>query len=612
MKQFTSPGESGSRRTAQRPTGAAPHALTAYSDVDFAVGPRPPQAVRVESPEPLGAVYHDLVDLQPQPAQTRPAIFAALGDPLPAPDPETGVRHYLPYAYLDTEDGTTVMGARDPLTLQWRETSPELLLSRGPALQRVAQTNTWRSDSSGGSSASSTSVSQSSSASSLAQSPSFSSLAPMMNNVTLATATRIDPVWNIDLYKLPVGAAPAPTLSFPEKKSIMIGADHYVMDTYYGDTSTKAPYRKTDSKLYSVDSNGELSESGHIEPNGVFKINGKGSYVQFGTGFCEVLFDNATQRWKVVGASTSARPDIYIEMGHAPDKWVPALAVDRVPELFQSARDIKTNTTRTGPVDLIDHPVDKQVYAYMQTYLRQIIGCCEPSILGAPVQQKGKLIDEYIWRHGYPYDCLSSIVDAVKTQQPLPPGLPAFDAFQGLATVTCSKSGGFNVAGIYNELHLRYPDRERSAAERLLLTAWKARKDARQTREQGALNEQMYEARLTQDGYVRLPGGTYGGGQNGFDLVFKGPAGNIYILEVKHVGSAQNRPGTVMLGSITAAYQMTNTWIARVLSVSDTHSDAYKHIVSASNKGQLFKLLGTTTPDGTLILFKIDMSPVDF
>lgn len=124
----------------------------------------------------------------------------------------------------------------------------------------------------------------------------------------------------------------------------------------------------------------------------------------------------------------------------------------------------------------------------------------------------------------------------------------------------------------------------------------------------------MYEARLTEDGYRLLEGGTYGGGQNGFDRVFEGPAGNIYIiLEAKHVSKTPS--GTLSnasMGWINEARQMSDKWVCKVLASADPKTPAHKAVSGAMKRGQLFKLLGTTTEEGKLIMFKIDMSFMEF
>jgi len=57
---------------------------------------------------------------------------------------------------------------------------------------------------------------------------------------------------------------------------------------------------------------------------------------------------------------------------------------------------------------------------------------------------------------------------------------------------------------------------------------------------------------------------------------------------------------------------MTNTWVHNVLKSSDPNLPAAQRVFEAMSNGQLFKLLGVTTPEGKLYIFKIDMSPVDF
>ncbi|KTC56688.1 hypothetical protein AO262_03070 [Pseudomonas fluorescens ABAC62] len=259
----------------------------------------------------------------------------------------------------------------------------------------------------------------------------------------------------------------------------------------------------------------------------------------------------------------------------------------------------------------MSNSIDKRVYTYMQGYMRQIVGCRHQAIRDAPTARKGVLVDAYIWRHGYPYADLARACSALENGRALPPGIPVFDAFQGLGTVTCTRDGNFGVERIQQSAQLIYPDRTRSPNEQALLDQWLA--SSHDNRRKGELNEIMYEARLTEDGYRRLAGGTYGGGQNGFDRVFEGPAGDIYILEAKHVShTTNNKLASVSLGWTTGSRQMTDHWVRQVLNLSAPNTEAARRVSQALRGGQLFKVLGTTPKDGKLIMFKIDMRPVDF
>lgn len=616
MKQYTSGSvPSGTGHAPTRPLGTAPQARTSFSTVDFAHRATSAEPSLLEDNPSLGifgATYQYIVDLPSTPEVTRNPVFVPHGDPIPAPDPTTGLRHYASRDYADTEDGTTVMVTHDPVTGEWHERAPDSRVTRGPALHWMAPTMTWRSGSPDSSSSSSSpGVSHSDSGSSLSHSTSSSSIPRTMSHVNLSSVTRIDPVWSLAPYKLVAGGAPTLSTAPTGFKSLMIGREQFFVDIHFGDLSGTVPHAKPD--LYSVDMSGKRIRVGRVEPNGLYQVNGLRHYLPLGSDFYAVAFDSAGKQWSITCPQGTVLPDIRIEMGSAPDKWVPTLAVDNVLDLFQSSRQNRGYTSLVGPVDLAGNSHDRQVYSYMQNYLRQIIGFCDPFIRRAPMAMKGDMIDAYIWTNGYPYDCLTAIHAALARGQPLPPGMPVFDALEGLGTVKCSKNGNFSVARISSQRQLCYPDRTRSAAENDLLVEWKKCRDAKDGKAQGERNEQMYEARLTEDGYTLLPGGTYGAGQNGFDRVFEGPTGNIYLLEVKHVSKKPSGElGNASLGSMTDARQMTDKWVRRVLGFSDPTSAASTAVSKALARGQLFKLLGTTTEDGQLILFKIDMSLVDF
>ncbi|WP_143522456.1 hypothetical protein [Pseudomonas sp. 2822-17] len=614
MKQFTSPSlQSAPGRATNRPSGAAPDARVSSPVFDFAAGPRPPVAIPVQgdlSPDVSGATYRRIIDLPSSSDATSGAVFVPPGDPIPAPDPVTGLRESEERTYLNLKTGpnlneiTTIVVERDPSTGEWRERPLSSLQVRGPALHRVQASNTWRAGTSIDSSSSSPSISASSSSSSLSHSTSSASLAAAANTISLSNVARIDPVWNIDLYTLPVNVPLTNVPVFQRKKPFMIGAELYFMDVNYGNLSGNVPLAVSD--LFAVGKTGVLKKVGWIGEEGIYTINNV-QYLSMNSGFCKVLFDSARLHFKMVGPGTQSVPDIFIEMGGAPDSWVPVLAIDKIPNLLQSSRAICGYPGRTVAFDWVNSSIDQRAYSYVRSYLRQIIGFCEPNIRRAPVAEKGALIDAYIWRQGYPYDCLASIHSA------LPPGMPKFDALQGLATIKCSKNGNFNMQRIVGQMQLYYPERERSQSENVLLEEWKAVRNARDDKGKGKLNEKMYAARLTEDGYTLLRGGTYGEGQNGFDCVFEGPTGSIYLLEAKHVSSnPAGKLGSVSLGSTVRSRQMTNTWVHNVLKSSDPNLPAAQRVFEAMSNGQLFKLLGVTTPEGKLCIFKIDMSPVDF
>lgn len=612
MKQFTSPSvPSGPGHTPARPTGAAPQPRASFPVVDFA------QRARSEEPSPLeenpslamfGATYQRISDLPSPPAVRQSPVFAPHGDPIPGPDPDTGLRRHASRDYVDMDDGTTVRVTRDPATGEWRERLPDVRVARGPALHWAMQTTTWRSGSPASSSASSSpGVSRSTSTSSLSHGASSSSLSNAISPVGLGSARRVDPIWNISQYKVPTNPT-QPGLPTPAGyKSLMIGHEQYFVNAHFGAVSLTAPHAAP--HIYSV----ALAKVGRVTDEGLYRLNDGRHFLPVDSDFCAVAFDSHHLRWKITGPPGSPLPTILIETGSAPDKWVPVMAVADVDDLFQSARGVKGYPGQVGPVDLVNSSVDKHVYGYMQGYLRQIISACDPAIHRASVANKGQLIDDYIWTHGYPYDCLASIHSAVQAGRPIPPGMPVFDAFQGLGAVRCSKDGNFNVGRVNPYTQLSYPDRRRSAAEDALLAEWKTHRDARDNRRKGALNEQMYATRLQEDGYRFLDGGTYGGGQNGFDRVFEGPAGHVYILEAKHVGTTSSgHPGNAKLAMTTNAFQMTDKWVDEVLAHSDSGKPAVSKVNAARSRGQLFKVLGTTTEDGKLILFRIDMSPVEF
>ncbi len=184
-------------------------------------------------------------------------------------------------------------------------------------------------------------------------------------------------------------------------------------------------------------------------------------------------------------------------------------------------------------------------------------------------------------------------------------GIVQFDPFQGMATVAVRREGSFNVDAVAANDQFHYPHRQRRADEIALFDQWKTL-SIQDAKGRGLANEKMYRALLVNDGYQIIPGGTYGGGQNGFDLVFKGPAGDVYVLEVKHA-----KPRNVSMQRVYEHFQMEDGWVRRVLKKLDrSDPGARQQVADALDRQRLFKVIGATLPDGKLVLFKIDMSGV--
>lgn len=122
----------------------------------------------------------------------------------------------------------------------------------------------------------------------------------------------------------------------------------------------------------------------------------------------------------------------------------------------------------------------------------------------------------------------------------------------------------------------------------------------------------MYQQMLVDDGYQILSGGNYGRGQYGFDLVFTGPTGAVYLLEAKHSPPGNpDRLSPVSMAMRNGYWQMEDLWVEAVLARSEVaRSQAGVAVRQALSNQRLFKLIGATTSNGTQYLFKIDMSPV--
>ncbi|KAF1027569.1 MAG: hypothetical protein GAK37_02403 [Pseudomonas sp.] len=559
------------------PAGRSRLPVTGEVTRDFAIrrpGPgsssSPYAPVSMENLAHIPQLSTALADVTPLP----PAAVLVPEGPLLGPPSAQGVRVVGQRTYLDLDTQETVLVVHDPVAGGYRERSPHALQASGPVLRAVPGTRTWTR--------------------------SAVPASPANPRPASVSGGRLDPVWNLADYQVhgPAGhVAPA----IPGMRSFATASGDYCFE-HAGLPGTP---------VYAIDATGRRTRSGKIDSQGLIQISGETlqTCLLLNGRVCRVGIDTGRSRWKLCAVSGAG--DVTIETGGRPGAWVPELRVERIGDIIHDARRAQGLPTGSSPSPLgSTSPEDLRVYRYLRHYARQIIGFTTPAIRHGSAQDQHSLIDAHIWQHGYPYDQLRAGVAAQANLQALPVGLPQFDAFQGMAVVSCTREGGFNINTVAGDDQLYYPLRLRTPAQDALLTQWRAL-SIHDTRARGAANEAMYRLCLEQEGYRIVPGGTYGGGQNGFDLVFRGPAQEVYLLEVKHA-SAATRGGfsNVSMARVNPDFQMEDGWVRRVLNTDAGRSEAGVAVRLALQQQRLFKVVGVTTPDGRLWMFRIDMRPV--
>ncbi|KRP82907.1 hypothetical protein [Pseudomonas lactis] len=513
------------------------------------------------------------------PGPTPPQAVLVTGDTLGAADAE-GVRHAGGRSYVDLTTGETVQVVYDPASGGYHPRLPYQLAASSAVVQRMAGACTWTSST-----------------------PATHSRAMSMPSPTPASV-RLDPQWDLHSYDAS-GAGATQGAVIPGKKNYLIGGQ-----TYYGDTQFSLDYYRVGmSKLHRFNDRGKWVVSGAIAEDGMVQIHGDpaATYLYIGNVLARIQVDSARNKYHLVAAAQSGLPGIFLDTGGSRASWVPEMRLDSIGDIISAARKRLGYSAVTSDMSQgLMSTMDKQTYCYMRQYARQMIAFDNAHIRNAPVQYRDRLIDAHIWRHGYPYDRLLLGMRARAERTALPLGIVQFDPFQGMATVAPRREGGINVGAVLQNDQLYYPQRQRTPDEQQLLDQWKALNTTDENILRGQANEKMYQALLENDGYRIIPGGTYGGGQNGFDLVFKGPADDVYVLEVKHAKS-----GSTSMAKVNPDYQMEDGWVARVLSRLDANDPGAGQVVEeALRRQRLFKVIGATLPDGKLVLFKIDMSAV--
>ncbi|WP_139201307.1 hypothetical protein [Pseudomonas gessardii] len=311
--------------------------------------------------------------------------------------------------------------------------------------------------------------------------------------------------WSLVPYSVPASARPHPPVLAHGEQLFSIGAHDYVR------SQLNRP-----ATLYRVNPDNTRYECGRIAKNGLFEItdtdNNASKYLYADGNWCRVTLDDNLERYKLLPEmSTPALKDVYIESsGHA--SWIPMLDLPDIEEvIFYARRSKRLDDTHPLTLDSLSSvPQDKSVYRLIRAYARQIIGFTHPNILSAPVRQRDRMIDTFIWRHGYPYRYLLGVFKGNVEHGSIPVGAPFFDPFQGISSFKCSENGSFNIDAIKQSNDFIPDTRVKSPSEIAVLHEWQ-QLDRRQTANnlrRGQLNEKMYEFMLKDRGYLVLEGGS--------------------------------------------------------------------------------------------------------
>ncbi|AZE70741.1 hypothetical protein C4K00_0482 [Pseudomonas synxantha] len=386
---------------------------------------------------------------------------------------------------------------------------------------------------------------------------------------------------------------------------------------------------------------GVATECGHYTQEGIISLVGSdlktSNYVQIEGKIFKVDYDADKASWKIIGSDDVSAPDIFIQPGLEIGSWIPEPDMAGREVLSSMVRRLLGISESANKEAGVRTANDVAVQEYIKQYGRQIIRTTEPTILMAEASRQDALIDQYVLKHGLPYDQVQSLVEVSLKGLPLPLWAPRFDAFEGLGSIAAAGGrGGLNVNQASRNAAVRYPARTYNQEQIESIQALNALnqvhenspiKIAENNYKKGALNEKILKLTLERDGYKVLPGGQYKNGKSGFDLVLEGPNGNIYVLEAKQIKSVGNGNtlGSVAMSDAGAGgnVQLSDAWVSSVLDncLAEANSSAaraevantpaYQAVSHALQNGTLRKLLGGVTPDGSVLIFKVDFSAYD-
>lgn len=124
------------------------------------------------------------------------------------------------------------------------------------------------------------------------------------------------------------------------------------------------------------------------------------------------------------------------------------------------------------------------------------------------------------------------------------------------------------------------------------------------------LSKKILQLVMRNRGYTRLEGGRYRRGTIGLGMVFRGPNGDVYLMEIRHLQPTGSSWGKITFerSSSGSSIMMSDDWVEIVAQRSITEvpfNPAAVAVLQAKADGRLFKLIGTITPDRGVMVFKI-------
>ena len=336
-------------------------------------------------------------------------------------------------------------------------------------------------------------------------------------------------------------------------------------------------------------------------------------FVLMDNKFYRVRLDTDQLSWKVVGKAGDGRSALFIEADGVFDPVTQRVVIGNWHLTPQLGNHPRLETLVRQAFDLPASGHEYEVHTFLRNYTRQIVKSVDPHVMRAPdVLELERLCEQSLHRQQFPIGRLDEALTSMANKQPLPIWAPVYDELQGLRTVLPTPSGRIYNMEVARQLNKHMLIRTMDVEVMALLDSYAALRSgviathAMRT----TLSKKILQLVMRNRGYTRLEGGRYRRGSIGFGMVFRGPNGDVYLMEIRHLQPTGSSWGKITFerSSSGSSIMMSDDWVEIVAQRSITEvpfNPAAVAVLQAKADGRLFKLIGTITPDRGVMVFKI-------
>ena len=335
-------------------------------------------------------------------------------------------------------------------------------------------------------------------------------------------------------------------------------------------------------------------------------------FVFMDTKCYRVQLDNEQFSWKVVreGQQESA---LFIEADGLFDPLTQRVVIGNWHLTPQLGEHPHLEALVRQAFDLPATGSDYEVQTFLRYYTRQVIKSVDTRVIRASdVLELERLCEQSLTNKQLPVGMLNEALTSMARKQPLPVWAPIYDELQGLRTVLPTPSGRFYNMEMVRQMRSYMLIGNLDVEVTALVDSYAAlRVGVISTHAlRNDLAKSIMHIAMRYRGYTRLEGGRYRRGTVGFSLVFRGPNGDVYLMEIRHLQPAYSSWGKISFerSLSSGAIMMSDDWVDAVAqrSISEVpFNPAVEAVQQAKADGRLFRLVGTITPDKDVMVFKI-------